>query len=138
MSFSLLSLFQLWVLVCLAHLLAPIYTYRMQSLKPRPSSSMRILARKADADKYEKLGRLHKYVLFLLRSDRGNDIKVRAERRIRMWEEKDLCSRFYIDSWRRLINSDPSEIEREVCGDAPQAHALAQNSPFSFLMDEVH
>ena len=99
---------------------------------------MRILARKADADKYEKLGRLHKYVLFLLRSDRGNDIKVRAERRIRMWEEKDLCSRFNIDSWRRLINSDPSEIEREVCGDAPQAHALAQNSPFSFLMDEVH
>ena len=99
---------------------------------------MKILARKADADKYEKLSRLHKHVLFLLRSDRRDDIKVRAERRIKMWEERDLCSRFYIDSWRRLINSDPSEIEREVCGDAPQAHALAQNSPFSFLMDEVH
>lgn len=98
---------------------------------------MRVLARKVDAEKYEKLGRLHRHALVLLRSDRRNDVKVQAERRIRMWEERDLCSRFYIDSWRRLINSDPSEMEREVCGDAPQAHALAQNSPFSFLMKEV-
>jgi hypothetical protein len=129
--------FPTWIQASLAHLLAPIYTYPMQSLKPRPSVSMRILARKADADKYEKLGRLHKHVLLLLQSDRSDDIKLRAERRIQMWEERELCSRFYIDSWRRLINSNPSEIEREVCGDAPQAHALAQNSPFSFLMKEV-
>jgi hypothetical protein len=109
----------------------------MQSLKPNSSIAMRVLARKADAEKYEKLGRLHRHVLLLLRSDRRNDVVHQAEGRIRMWEERDLCSRFYIESWRRLIHSDPSEMEREVCGDAPQANALAQNSPFSFLMKEV-
>lgn len=109
----------------------------MQSVKSNPSLSMRVLARKADAEKYEKLGRLHRHALILLRSDRRNDVVHQAEVRIRMWEEKELCSRFYIDSWRRLINADPSEMEQEVCGDAPQAHALAQNSPFSFLMKEV-
>ncbi|MBU3564260.1 MULTISPECIES: hypothetical protein [unclassified Polynucleobacter] len=109
----------------------------MQSIKSKPSIPMRVLARKADAEKYEKLSRLHQHVLVLLRSDRRNDVLHQAEGRIQKWEERDLCSRFYIDSWRRLINSDPSEMEREVCGDAPQAHALAQNSPFSFLMKEV-
>lgn len=96
-----------------------------------------MLARQADAQKYEKLGRLHHYALRLLRSDRRQDVLAKAQERIQMWEERDLCSRFYIDSWRRLLNSDPSEMEREVCNGAPQAHALAQNSPFSFLMKEV-
>ena len=45
---------------------------------------MRVLARKADAEKYEKLGRLHRHALILLRSDRRNDVVHQAEGRIRM------------------------------------------------------
>lgn len=61
----------------------------------------------------------------------------RAQARIQKWEEQDLCSRFYIDAWKRLLNADPSHIELEVCNGSPQAHALAQNSPFTFLLKEV-
>lgn len=109
----------------------------MQSNQSNPSISLRVLARQADARKYEKLGRLHRHALLLLQSDRRQDVIAKAQARILMWEEKDLCSRFYIDAWKRLLSSDPSEIEQEVCSGAPQAHALAQNSPFGFLMKEV-
>ena len=109
----------------------------MQNSEPNQPLSPRILARQADARKYEKLGRLHRHALVLLQSDRRQDVIAKAQERIRLWEERDLCSRFYIDAWRRLLSSDPSEIEREIFNGAPQAHALAQNSPFSFLMKEV-
>ena len=109
----------------------------MQSNLSKPSISLRVLARQADAQKYEKLARLHRHALVLLRSDRRQDVIAKAQARIQKWEEQDLCSRFYIDAWKRLLNSDPSHMEQEVCNGAPQAHALAQNSPFSFLMKEV-
>ena len=50
---------------------------------------MRILARKADAEKYEKLGRLHRHALLLLRSDRRNDVVHQAEVLYRLLEKID-------------------------------------------------
>lgn len=95
------------------------------------------MARKLEGEKYQKLNRLHRYVLVLLSFDRRDSVLSQASERICVWEEHRLCSQFYIDSWRRLIHSGLSSMEREVCGDAPQARALAQNSPFSFLLKEI-
>jgi hypothetical protein len=100
--------------------------------------SLRKLARKADAEKYQKLDRLHRHAISLLNSERRIDVISEAERRINLWEEQGLCSNFYIDSWRRLLKLESIEIEQEVCSDSPQAHALSQNTPFSFLMNELN
>lgn len=98
--------------------------------------SSRALARQADSERYLKIGCLHKHAVFLLQSDRRIEVISKAEERIKKWEEGKLCSRFYIDSWRRLLKLDPAQMEREI-QEGPQAHAFAQNTPFSFLMKEV-
>lgn len=50
---------------------------------------------------------------------------------VQRWEDEHLCSRHFIDGWRRLLNLPPAELASEMCADVGGwGTALRQNSPW--------
>ena len=79
----------------------------------------------------------HKFVLSLLQTERKNEILEKANKRVSLWKNNNLCSYFYIEKWDIILNDNLNLFELEIIkNNSNNALALMQNSPFSFLIKE--
>lgn len=101
------------------------------------ASRQKALEQKLQDDR--DLRMFHARVGELLEGERRPELIQRAKRRVSMWEERRLCSSYYINQWSALLTAYSTEKFREVILSPSSSRSLAlmQNSPFSFLMREL-
>lgn len=76
--------------------------------------------------------RLQKHVavaLALRDPARAPQVVKSALEQVRLWQEKQLCSRDYIDAWVELLN-DPAKAAAVLEDESPFAVQMRQNAPF--------
>lgn len=101
------------------------------------ASELRRIALEEQKKKEAERLKFHKYVYEKMLSQEKDNIIKKAEKYINKWEEKGTCSRFYIDTWRNLINSELNYYYDEIIANKNgNSLALMQNSPFVFLLRE--
>lgn len=62
----------------------------------------------------------------------------RARAQVRKWADQQICSRWYVDRWSRLLSGSDREIAaRMIALRRAEARALHQNTPFGFLVREA-
>jgi hypothetical protein len=66
----------------------------------------------------------------------GEQARLRAMRKVDLWESKRLCSKQYIVGWRRLLSLDAVAFRDAILSDRPEMIAMRQNTPFGFLLQE--
>jgi len=94
----------------------------------------RRLARQAKARHDEELRQFHVQVADAMNGSEAQQMRERALLSVHIWQEKALCSRYYIDEWRRILNLPPQALRQAITRDDGEGIALRQNSPFEFLM----
>ena len=61
-----------------------------------------------------------------------------ARKMVDLWEREQVCSPFYIDTWKRLLNGSPREVGTALSRiDGKWEAALLQNSPFGSLINQL-
>ncbi len=117
------------------------YNSRMNSQPerlPRPWADARIEAR-AKQDLYEeRLARAHDRIAALLALGQIGAAEIeRALGQVRKWEDHGICSRWYIDRWRAMLDGTGSQIASNLLAlEKEDARALFHNTPFGFLVRE--
>ena len=63
-------------------------------------------------------------------------LKSEAQRMVRLWEEKQLCSPIYIERWQTILDAKPAAIAQSMLAmdDDPWGPALRQNTPFAVVI----
>lgn len=69
--------------------------------------------------------------------NRGDKIRGLALKQVEKWEENSLCSPFYIDAWRRILNMPTESMSDAIFKAGDESVALMQNTPFGFLVERV-
>jgi len=59
-----------------------------------------------------------------------------AMMQVRQWQEKQLCSSYYIDAWRALLN-DPAKAAAVLEESSPYAVQMRQNAPFVSYIRQI-
>ena len=60
-----------------------------------------------------------------------------ARKMVKLWERERVCSPFYIDTWKQLLDGGPRNVGRALSRiDAKWEPALLQNSPFGSLINQ--
>ena len=60
-----------------------------------------------------------------------------ARKMVDLWEREQVCSPFYIDTWRTLLNGLPGEVGAALSRiDEKWESALLQNSPFGSMIHQ--
>jgi hypothetical protein len=72
----------------------------------------------------------------LLSSDRADEIRNQARKRIELWRAQRLCHVDYINSWEAMLD-DLNEFKARALEASDRGVALRQNTPFSALMREL-
>lgn len=93
--------------------------------------------RQARAEIAERLGRLRGLHLALAadRSGFPTSSLESARARLALWESRKLCSAWYLDRWRRILEIGPSALVEAL--DGPDGGALLQNSPFFVSREDL-
>jgi len=96
----------------------------------------RRLARQEKAKRDAELMQLHVEAANALAGSGAQQVRERALLKIDAWEKKGLCSRYYIDEWRRMLNLPLEAMRQAMLRQDEQGWgtALRQNTPFGFLM----
>jgi hypothetical protein len=95
----------------------------------------RRLARQEKARRDVELMRLHVLAADAMTGSQARQVRERALSKVAAWEEKGLCSRYYIDEWRRILSLPPPEMRQAMLDRADDwGIALRQNTPFGFLV----
>lgn len=104
----------------------------------QPGASARVEAR-AKQDAYEaRLARAHDRIAASLALGQvsGRDIE-RARKQVDKWAEQRICSGWYVEQWRRILEGTGREIAARLLAlEKEEAKALFQNTPFGFLVRE--
>jgi hypothetical protein len=96
----------------------------------------RRLARQEKARRDDALLQLHVMAADALSdpsSRRASQVRGEALSWINTWEEKKLCSPYYIAEWRRMLSLPPAEMRQAMLRAHVEGIALRQNTPFGFL-----
>lgn len=73
----------------------------------------------------------------LLDTPRINEALDDARDMVELWAREQVCSPFYIDSWRRLLTGSAHEVGTALARmDKKWESALLQNSPFGALLNQ--
>jgi hypothetical protein len=80
----------------------------------------------------------HRRVVALLADPcRSDAIVVDAKGRVAKWEQRGLCSPYYIDAWNVIIGLPIEAMESEMLRDDEEGIALRQNTPFWLPEEEA-
>lgn len=95
-------------------------------------------ALKDNFDRENKLYQFHVFVYSKMNSDETGKVISKAMERIALWEKDNLCSKYYINSWRNILSKSDINVFKSVILDnsSGKSSALMQNTPFSFLIRE--
>ena len=94
----------------------------------------RRLARQEKSKRDAELLQLHELAADAMAGSEARQVRERALSRVDAWEEKGLCSRYYIDEWRRMLSLPPQALRQAMLRQDGDGTAFRQNTPFSFLM----
>ena len=95
-------------------------------------------AREEKASQDAEAVAFHQRVVALLSDpDRSDAILVDAKGRVAKWEQRKLCSPYYIDAWSAIICLPVEAMEAEMLRDDAEGIALRQNTPFWLSEEEI-
>lgn len=102
----------------------------------RSSGAAQIEARAKQGLYEEKLARAHDRIAARLALEAIDPADIeRARGQVRKWAEHRICSRWYIERWKRILAGTGSEIAAKMLAlGKDDAKALFQNTPFGFLV----
>lgn len=92
-----------------------------------------------NASRLAVLRKLHEMVASELENPAersAQQLLLRAQRNISLWEQNHTCSSEYVAQWRGLLEDQPANRIRSFL-DSGNANALMQNSPFGFLLSKM-
>ena len=86
----------------------------------------------------EKLARAHDRIAASLALGQIGAAEIeRARGQVRKWEEHGICSRWYVDRWRAILDGTGRQAAAKLLAlEKDDARALFQNTPFGFLVRE--
>ena len=95
-------------------------------------------ARDSQQEHDRQLQSFHGYVYTQLQSSRKDEILQRAADRIKLWQDNNLCSTYYIRFWSSVVKAGDSDTfkAKVLTASKRRSAAMMQNTPFSFLMRE--
>ena len=102
----------------------------------QPAAGARGEARLRQRLHEEKLALAHARIAARLAlGERGAADIGRARAQVRKWDEQRICSKWYVERWRRLLRGAGRGVAARLLAlDPADARALFQNTPFGFLV----
>jgi hypothetical protein len=95
-------------------------------------------AREEKAREDDEAVAFHRRVMALLADPaRSGAIMVDAKGRVAKWEQRGLCSPYYIDAWNAIIELPVEEMASEILRADAEGIALRQNTPFWIPEEEA-
>ena len=96
-------------------------------------------ARRQQAIRIRSLKKLHSRIALDLLREEPAVVAALGDARnmVELWAREEVCSPFYINSWRRMLSGSATEVGAAMAHmDKDWESALLQNSPFGGLLNQ--